>query len=108
MAEVSKSLLCRSEETNEQLSRASQDDAGLVLLCLNWPRFTHTFYLTGRDGEARTALHHAACYGHCGVIKALLENEADINATDFSGRTARQLACEKGQMDGRPYILHWT
>eukprot|EP01060_Flectonema_neradi_P011650 TRINITY_DN1868_c4_g1_i1.p1 TRINITY_DN1868_c4_g1~~TRINITY_DN1868_c4_g1_i1.p1 ORF type:complete len:567 (+),score=135.67 TRINITY_DN1868_c4_g1_i1:33-1703(+) len=48
-------------------------------------------------GDGKTALHHAARYGHCDIIDILLEGGANPQATDNKGRTPMDLAAQYGQ-----------
>ena len=45
------------------------------------------------DDEGRTALHFAVAYDQGAAAGALIENGADINATDNAGNTALIFAC---------------
>ena len=51
-----------------------------------------------KNEEGSTALHLAAKAGHVGVVVALLEAGADINARDGAGNTALCLASEAGHV----------
>ena len=51
-----------------------------------------------KNEEGSTALHLAAKEGHAGVVVALLEAGADINARDGAGNTALCLASEAGHV----------
>jgi ankyrin repeat protein len=42
----------------------------------------HTELINQRDQMGATALHHAAFGGHRGVVQALVEQGAEINAAD--------------------------
>jgi RNA polymerase primary sigma factor len=52
--------------------------------------------LNGRDGGGLTPLMLAAIHGQLGVCKALLDEGADPDLVDQQGRTARDLAAERG------------
>jgi ankyrin repeat protein len=51
----------------------------------------------GRMGN--TLLHHAALYGHCGIVRLLLERGADVNALRFRNTSSLQLAARNGHID---------
>ena len=51
-----------------------------------------------KNEEGSTALHLAAKEGHAGVVVALLDAGADINARDGAGNTALCLASEAGHV----------
>ncbi|MFC1835335.1 ankyrin repeat domain-containing protein, partial [Thermodesulfobacteriota bacterium] len=46
----------------------------------------------GDDHRHRTPMMHAAQSGHLEVVKVLLKNGANVNATDRGGKTALSLA----------------
>ncbi len=56
------------------------------------------------DEEGRTALHFAVAYDQGAAAGALIENGADINATDNAGNTALIFAC--GTWSSRPSFAH--
>ena len=51
------------------------------------------------------ALHWAAYYGYVGVVKLLLQNDADVNAVDGFKRSALHLAAEHGEVDVAKVLL---
>lgn len=48
------------------------------------------------DVNGRTALHHAAHYGHAGLVDMLIEHGADIRSADKSGCTPLHVAARIG------------
>ena len=47
------------------------------------------FFLCNLVQFGKTALHHAARYGHEQVVQTLLKGDADVNATDKVGNLRR-------------------
>lgn len=45
---------------------------------------------------AQTALHEAAGKGHADVVTVLLEHGADAEATNWAGRTPRDITTHRG------------
>src|SRR5699024_279691 len=52
-------------------------------------------YMNARDIRGRTALAFAARYGHTGIVRLLLDNGANVNATNVN-QTALSYAAEYG------------
>jgi ankyrin repeat protein len=60
----------------------------------------------GKD-EARTSLHTASKCGKLDVVKSLLNQGADVNATDTDDATPLHLAAIKGNLDVVSLLLEW-
>ena len=82
-----------SSRSNTLRTAAACGDISTVRQCL--------LHSAGRIDDPRadgkTALHHAARYGHCDIIDILLEAGANPQATDSKGRTPVDLASQYGQ-----------
>jgi len=71
------------------------------------PTLSHTLLLSGcvhlqvskQDANGHTALHIAALLNHHHLIGPLLAARVDTGLKDNSGRTAHQLAMDKGSDD---------
>ena len=62
--------------------------------------------INAREGSGATALHFAARYGHCDVIRVLLApGTADVSATENKGRTALQVAAANQMGDAVRLLL---
>jgi hypothetical protein len=59
-----------------------------------------------RDSAGFTPLHFAACYGHGGVLRVLLEARGDANAESVHGWTPLHLAARNGHVDCLRALLH--
>ncbi|KAH6633778.1 hypothetical protein C7974DRAFT_471838 [Boeremia exigua] len=55
-----------------------------------------------RDGESRTALHHAARMAHVDIVKALVLAGSDMDATDEWGDTPIELARKEARNSHQP------
>jgi uncharacterized protein len=55
--------------------------------------------VNSRQHGGHTPLHEAAAAGHVDLVKLLLAHGADVSITDDSGKTARQLALERGKRE---------
>ncbi len=51
------------------------------------------------DAESRTALINASRNGHLKVVRALLQQEANVNAAAIQGRTALIYASREGHLE---------
>src|SRR5262245_6671809 len=62
--------------------------------------------VNARDKHDRTALMHAAKYGHTHVVKELLRNGADPKLKDkYFGKTALMLATHSGDLEMAKELL---
>ena len=58
----------------------------------------------GEKGKT-VALYWAAHYGQLAVVRYLVEQGADVNATDFKGETALHSAAEAGDLAVVEYLV---
>lgn len=58
-----------------------------------------------KENNGRTPLHLACDRGHFKIVSLLIENNANIHATDNDGNTALMLASAKGHRDIVRYLL---
>ena len=60
-----------------------------------------------RDKEGRTALHIASAYGYLDMARLLLQNKAEVNATDALGKTFLQHAADNANWcgQGQPEVI---
>ena len=61
--------------------------------------------MRGKDKNGATALMVAAQAGHAEVVKVLLENGADVNATDGEGSTGLMYAAKHGHLATAKLLL---
>jgi len=96
------------ERTRELISAAKVGDLGLLKRAIRAGKDFDTkdsaeaveFDINSQDsskeGKKRTALHWACFEGNVDCVSELLQSGADVNVTDINGKTAKQLAEEKG------------
>jgi ankyrin repeat protein len=60
--------------------------------------------LDAADVGGFTALHVAAYNGRIGVVRLLVSKGADVKAHDEHGRTAEQIATERGFKEVEDYL----
>ena len=53
---------------------------------------------------SQTALHHAARNGHLRCLKVLLDSGAKVDVKNKEGKTALQIALEKGEYESARYL----
>jgi hypothetical protein len=63
--------------------------------------------LDARDANGFTALHFAALSGRLACARLLLEAGADVEVVECGGRTARELAKERDQIDVEVLLDDW-
>ena len=54
--------------------------------------------------DSQTALHHAARNGHLRCLKVLLDHGAIVDVKNNEGKTAMQIALDKGEYDCARYL----
>ena len=54
--------------------------------------------------DSQTALHHAARNGHLRCLKVLLDHGAIVDVKNNEGKTAMQIALDKGEYDCAKYL----
>ena len=54
--------------------------------------------------NSQTALHHAARNGHLRCLKVLIDHGARVDIKNKEGKTARQIALDKGEYDSAKYL----
>lgn len=86
---------------NDILGLVQSDNAGTLKSVL----IAHPDLIAERDGNGRTALHHAAEDGVAGCLDALLTAGADPNATDVAGETPLHRALTRGRVEATHILL---
>jgi len=71
------------------------DDVGAVATLLE----TDPGLVRATDDDGRTALHHAATYGHANIALILLDAGADIDAREEDGETPLHYAAWRSEVD---------
>uniref|UniRef100_A0A2K5PQC7 Ankyrin repeat domain 52 n=1 Tax=Cebus imitator TaxID=2715852 RepID=A0A2K5PQC7_CEBIM len=62
--------------------------------------------VNSRDAKGRTPLHAAAFADNVSGLRMLLQHQAEVNATDHTGRTALMTAAENGQTAAVEFLLY--
>ncbi|XP_045144987.1 serine/threonine-protein phosphatase 6 regulatory ankyrin repeat subunit C [Echinops telfairi] len=62
--------------------------------------------VNSRDAKGRTPLHAAAFADNVSGLRMLLQHQAEVNATDHTGRTALMTAAENGQTAAVECLLY--
>jgi len=65
----------------------------------------HNTLNLGVQVNDRTALHHAVSTERMDIVKFLVENGINVNARDSQGRSALNIALEKGNMNIHAYLI---
>lgn len=61
-----------------------------------------------QDYDKRTPLHVAACVGNLKSARLLVQNGANVNVPDKSGKTPLDLALERGSKEVAKFLLGRT
>ncbi|MCI4407481.1 MAG: ankyrin repeat domain-containing protein [Thermofilum sp.] len=85
----------------EELFKAAEngDVERVKELLASVPDFHRMEYVNATPSYGSTPLHYAAYNGHTDFVKLLLENGADPSIKDNSGKTAADLARERGHIE---------